>query len=196
MALRQTEAGTSEEDRRNLGIAESALFRWKRQFGGLGVGELSVLGQISRVRAASRWLPAAFSHRPGESRQPAVLLKQAAAMGGLLLLVRCGHNPEGPSGPPPVDAVTLTCPADVHVQNVSGATPVNFPAPGASGGVSPVSTTCAPGSGSLFPVGSTTVTCTGTDSAMPRTFRSLLFRRHAHARGSRAEGDDLSRARR
>jgi len=151
VALRDVETGTSVEDIcRNRGG-----FDHRRQRAPWA------------VRSMTTWLSSASSHRLGKSRQLSMLLKRFVATTGLLLLVGCGHNPEGPSGPPPVGTVTLTCPADVHVQNVSAATSVNFPVPAASGGVSPVSTTCAPGSGSLFPVGSTTVTCTGTDSAMP-----------------------------
>ena len=41
MALRQGEAGTPvEEFCRKLGVSQGTYFRWKKQFGGLGVPEL------------------------------------------------------------------------------------------------------------------------------------------------------------
>ena len=47
MALRQGEAGTPvEEICRKLGISEATYFRWKKQFGGLGVPELRELRQL------------------------------------------------------------------------------------------------------------------------------------------------------
>jgi putative transposase len=47
VALRQAEAGTPVEDIcRKLGVAESTFFRWKKQFGDLGVGELREMRQL------------------------------------------------------------------------------------------------------------------------------------------------------
>ena len=47
MALRQGEAGTPiEEICRKLGIAEATFYRWKKQFGSLGVSELRELRQL------------------------------------------------------------------------------------------------------------------------------------------------------
>ena len=47
MALRQGEAGTPvEEICRKLGISQGTYFRWKKQFGGLGVPELRELRQL------------------------------------------------------------------------------------------------------------------------------------------------------
>ena len=47
VALRQAEAGTSVEDLcRKLGIAKSTFFRWKKQFGDLGIGELREMRQL------------------------------------------------------------------------------------------------------------------------------------------------------
>lgn len=47
VALRQAEAGTSVEDIcRKLGVAESTFFRWKKQYGDLGVGELREMRQL------------------------------------------------------------------------------------------------------------------------------------------------------
>jgi putative transposase len=54
VALRQAEAGTSVEDIcRKRGIAESTFFRWKKQFGALGVGELR---EMRRLRDENRRL--------------------------------------------------------------------------------------------------------------------------------------------
>ena len=47
VALRQAEAGTSVEDIcRKLGVAESTFFRWKKQYGDLGVCELREMRQL------------------------------------------------------------------------------------------------------------------------------------------------------
>jgi putative transposase len=47
MALRQGEAGTPvEEICRKLGVSQGTYFRWKKQFGGLGVPELRELRQL------------------------------------------------------------------------------------------------------------------------------------------------------
>lgn len=47
LALRQAEAGTSIEDIcRKLGISEQTFYRWKKQFGDLGVGEIREMRQL------------------------------------------------------------------------------------------------------------------------------------------------------
>jgi len=47
MALRQGESGTAIGDIcRKLGISEGTYFRWKKQYGGLGVSELRELRQL------------------------------------------------------------------------------------------------------------------------------------------------------
>jgi putative transposase len=47
LALRQAESGTSvEEVCRRLGISQGTFFRWKKQFGSLGVTELRELRQL------------------------------------------------------------------------------------------------------------------------------------------------------
>jgi putative transposase len=47
LALRQAESGTSvEEVCRRLGISQGTFFRWKKQFGSLGVTELRELCQL------------------------------------------------------------------------------------------------------------------------------------------------------
>jgi putative transposase len=47
MALRQAEAGTPvREVCRKLQVTESTFYRWKRKYGGLGVGELRELKQL------------------------------------------------------------------------------------------------------------------------------------------------------
>jgi putative transposase len=46
-ALRQAEAGTPvEQVCRKLGVSQATFFRWKKRFGGLGVGELRRLRQL------------------------------------------------------------------------------------------------------------------------------------------------------
>lgn len=47
MALRQAESGTSvAEICRKLEITETTFYRWKKQFGGMGVSELRELRQL------------------------------------------------------------------------------------------------------------------------------------------------------
>jgi putative transposase len=47
MALRQHEAGTTaEEICRKLGVSQGTFYRWKKEFGGLGVPELRELRQL------------------------------------------------------------------------------------------------------------------------------------------------------
>ncbi len=44
-ALRQVEGGTAVEHvRRKLGVSEATFYRWKKQFGGVGVVDLRRLG--------------------------------------------------------------------------------------------------------------------------------------------------------
>lgn len=47
MALRQHEAGTTaEEICRKLGVSQGTFYRWKKEFGSLGVPELRELRQL------------------------------------------------------------------------------------------------------------------------------------------------------
>lgn len=83
---------------------------------------------------------------------------------GTAWAVACGDSPIGPTPPPPPEAPSLTCPANITVQSLDGqAVNVNYTPPVAQGGSPPVPVTCAPPSGA-FPVGSTTVTCTARDA--------------------------------
>ena len=121
-------------------------------------------------------LPQACDDRGRRIRWIRTVARPALPLAALLALGRCGGSPSGPGGvPPPVMNVELTCPANVEVDNVTGSTQVNYPAPSATGGVAPVTTTCNPSSGSLFPVGATTVTCTGTDTATPPRSGACTF---------------------
>ncbi len=46
-AMRQAEQGTPVPDVcQQLGVREATFYRWKRQFGGMGVNELRVLRQL------------------------------------------------------------------------------------------------------------------------------------------------------
>jgi len=59
MALRQAEAGTPvEEICRKLGISPATFFRWKKQYGGLGLPELRELRQLrDENRKPRAWWP-------------------------------------------------------------------------------------------------------------------------------------------
>ncbi len=47
MALRQAEAGTPiEEICRKLEVSQASFFRWRKQYGGMGVSELRELRQL------------------------------------------------------------------------------------------------------------------------------------------------------
>jgi putative transposase len=62
MALRQGEAGTPiEEICRKLGIAEATFYRWKKQFGSLGVSELRELRQLREENRKLKGLVADLS---------------------------------------------------------------------------------------------------------------------------------------
>ena len=95
-------------------------------------------------------------------------LPRVLVLAGTFALAACGSNPNTntPPPPPPVENPTITCPANVSVESVTGGpTVVNYPAPATAGGTPPIDTHCTIGSGSPFPIGSTDVICTGTDSA-------------------------------
>ena len=81
--------------------------------------------------------------------------------GLLTLSAACG----GPTSPnPPITDIKVTCPANVHVENVVGPSQsVHYPDVTATGGSPPIKTTCTPGSDSTFTVGTTPVTCDATD---------------------------------
>ena len=62
MALRQGEAGTPvDEICRKLGIAEGTFYRWKKQFGSLGVSELRELRQLREENRKLKGLVADLS---------------------------------------------------------------------------------------------------------------------------------------
>ena len=88
------------------------------------------------------------------------------------------HSPNHPSEnpPDPVDALALSCPSSIRLDNVPTSTePVEFAAPSHTGGVEPVTMSCSPASGSAFPLGSTTVDCSGTDAAAPPRTAACSF---------------------
>ncbi len=61
-ALRQVEAGAKIGDVcRQLGVAEQTYFRWKKQYAGLGVGELRRLKQLEEENVALKRLVADLS---------------------------------------------------------------------------------------------------------------------------------------
>ena len=87
----------------------------------------------------------------------------------LVLLSACG-SPSQPSGggPSPVGSLTLECPSDIRVADVTTPTSaVSYSTPGHTGGVDPIAIVCTPGSGAAFPIGSTSVTCSASDAAIP-----------------------------
>ena len=62
LALRQAEAGTPVvEICRKLGIAETTFYRWKKQFGSLGVPELRELRQLREENRKLKQLVADLS---------------------------------------------------------------------------------------------------------------------------------------
>jgi putative transposase len=61
-ALRQAEAGTPvEQVCRKLGVSQATFFRWKKRFGGLGVGELRRLRQLEEENRKLKQLVADLS---------------------------------------------------------------------------------------------------------------------------------------
>lgn len=66
--------------------------------------------------------------------------------------------------PTPVDAPSITCPADISKDVEQGPLIVNYTPPVVTGGAAPVATVCSTESGASFPGGTTDVTCTATDS--------------------------------
>lgn len=83
----------------------------------------------------------------------------------VLTVSGCGKGPSGPSnGPPAVTPLTLTPPADIRVDNITGSSvTVTYNLPSASGGTPPITVSCSPASGTSFPVGTTVVRCSGSD---------------------------------
>lgn len=62
LALRQAESGTPvEEVCRRLGISQGTFFRWKKQFGSLGVTELRELRQLREENRKLKQLVADLS---------------------------------------------------------------------------------------------------------------------------------------
>lgn len=87
-------------------------------------------------------------------------------MAAALLAAACGHDPVQP---PPPDAPTIACPANLTTRGVSGSgQAVAFSAPSITGGTAPVSVACAPVSGAVFPIGTTPVSCTAIDAVSRR----------------------------
>src|SRR5262245_16927400 len=69
-----------------------------------------------------------------------------------------------PTGPDPVDNITLRPVSDVRIDKVVTPTmPVTYPEPVADGGLPPLTVSCSPASGTTFPLGTTVVTCSATD---------------------------------
>ncbi|MDD3179926.1 MAG: transposase, partial [Opitutaceae bacterium] len=61
-ALRSVEGGAKiGEVCRQLGVSEQSYFRWKRQYGGLGVSELKELRQLREENSSLKRLVADFS---------------------------------------------------------------------------------------------------------------------------------------
>jgi len=61
-ALRQAEAGTPvEQVCRKLGVSQATFFRWKKQFGGMGVGELRRLRLLEEENRKLKQLVADLS---------------------------------------------------------------------------------------------------------------------------------------
>lgn len=87
---------------------------------------------------------------------------RAALLGAASLAPACGRSPLQPVPPGPP---SLTCPANVTISGVVGATQnVTYPAPVPFGGAAPVLASCLPPSGASFPTGATPVNCTATDA--------------------------------
>jgi putative transposase len=62
MALRQAESGTPvSEICRKLQVAEATFYRWKRQYGGLGLSELRELKQLKEENRKLKQLVADLS---------------------------------------------------------------------------------------------------------------------------------------
>jgi putative transposase len=62
MALRQAESGTPvPEICRKLQVAEATFYRWKRQYGGLGLSELRELKQLKEENRKLKQLVADLS---------------------------------------------------------------------------------------------------------------------------------------
>jgi lysophospholipase L1-like esterase len=79
-----------------------------------------------------------------------------------LLTAACGGHSPGPS--PVSNPPQITCPADVAVHGVTGASQaVSYDPPAVTGGTQPVNVTCAKPSGSTFPLGTTSVSCAAAD---------------------------------
>ncbi len=61
-ALRQADGGTPvKEVIRKLGISEQTFYRWKRQYGGLGVAEVRKLKQLEQENGRLKQLVADLS---------------------------------------------------------------------------------------------------------------------------------------
>jgi lysophospholipase L1-like esterase len=98
-------------------------------------------------------------------------------------LSACGTTSVSPP-PPPVQPLSVTCPANVTATAPVGMTaiPVTYDAPTITGGTPPVSVACVPASGATFPLGTTAVNCTATDAigrtAVCPTPTSIVVKSH------------------
>ncbi|MFI5177893.1 MAG: SGNH/GDSL hydrolase family protein [Vicinamibacterales bacterium] len=82
-----------------------------------------------------------------------------------MTLAGCGGNPgSGTPPPPPVDAPSIQCPADMTTTTAGSSAVVVYPAPVVTGGTPPVTTHCTIASGAAFPLGTSDVICTATDA--------------------------------
>lgn len=85
------------------------------------------------------------------------------ALAAVLCASACGSSP---TAPPPVPGnPTITCPADVVVGGVIGASQaVLYQKPRVTGEALPLDSACTPAQGATFPIGATVVNCSTTDS--------------------------------
>jgi putative transposase len=64
-ALRQAEGGTTVVDIfRKMGVTETTLYRWKKQYTGLDVSELRMLRELKPLREETRRLMTAVADLP------------------------------------------------------------------------------------------------------------------------------------
>lgn len=113
-----------------------------------------------------------------------------------LLLATCGGGPTPPTPPVVIDPPAITCPSDITIRGILGASQtVSYSVPAPVGGVAPVTTACIPASGSAFPLGSTSVSCAATDAQARRaacTFTVTLTGAGLGAKKFQTVGDSLT----
>jgi lysophospholipase L1-like esterase len=121
----------------------------------LGVGGWVLVYSPDQLSASMRF-------GTGISTLARTVVVRAALVAAVAGVHGCGDPPTTPTPPPPP---SLTCPANITVPGVVGATEVvTYTPPAATGGAAPVTTSCTPAPGFAFPVGSTAVTCTAIDA--------------------------------